>query len=89
MKQSLKVIMHFGSGLNLEGLNYLTKEVLPNDLMFGLSVLAPGGSALLTLCDGFYTVVRKPRSLEFKTSELLDTMNIFLYCQLAYFLEQH
>lgn len=57
--------------------------------MFGLSVLAPEGSALLTLCDGICTVMRKPstlfrgglQSLEFKTSELVDTMNIFLYCQ--------
>lgn len=28
MKQSLKVIMHFGNGLDLEGLNYLTKDVV-------------------------------------------------------------
>lgn len=55
--------------------------LLQNELIFGISVLAPGGSALLTLYDGFCTVVIKPRSLEFKTSELLDTMNIFLNCQ--------
>lgn len=90
MKQSLKVIMHFGSGLDLEGLNYLKKRrLLQNQTMFGLSVLAPESSALLTLCDGICTVVRKPstlfrgghQSLEFKTSILVDTMNIFLYCQ--------